>query len=45
MLTTATAEMQQQYANEIIKQESLKIREENTKMESTIILNNTKMAS
>ena len=38
MLTSASAEMQQQYANEIMKQKILKIRQENAKMESTIIL-------
>ena len=45
MLTSASAEMQQQYANEIMKQQILEIHQENAKMESTIILTNTTMAS
>ena len=45
MSTLASAEMQQQYANEIMKQQILKIHQENKKIESTIELTNTTMAS
>ena len=45
MLTLVSTEMQQQHANEITKQQILKIRQENAKMESPIILTNTKVAS
>ena len=45
MSTLASTEMQQQYANEIMKQQILKTRQENTKMGSTIILTNTTIAS
>ena len=45
MSTLASTEMQQQYANEIMEQQIFKICQENTKMESTIILTNTSMAA
>ena len=37
--------MQQQYADETMKQQIFKIHQENTKIESTIILTNITMAS
>ena len=45
MSTLASTEMQQQYANKMMKQQILKTRQENTKMGSTIILTNTTIAS